>query len=97
MTTTPFRFAALAAAVFISLVAQSYAADNHRQPGPAHPTPAPLQAQSVVSSASAVASKPVRPTAVTAAPRTIQPRGGDPRVTLNPQPIPPGRSKVKAP
>ncbi len=96
MTSTPFRYAALAAAAFCSLASATDPGDNHRPPGPAHHKPMPIE-ERVVSGASGPAVKPVAPKTVTAVPRAIRPGGGDPRVTLNPQPIPPGRSKVKAP
>lgn len=97
MTLTPFRLAALAAAALSGLASATGTGDNHRQPGPAHRKAAPAQEQSVVSSSTPLAARPVRPTTVKAVRRTIGPRRGDPRVTLNPQPIPPGRSKVKSP
>ncbi|MDQ2736239.1 MAG: hypothetical protein M3Y55_14910 [Pseudomonadota bacterium] len=83
----------VAARCFSAALAQ--ARDNHRRPGAAHASSMPLEARSVVQTSGALAAKPERPVAITAN-RGRQPRGGDPRVTLNPQPIPQGRSKVKA-
>lgn len=95
MTPIPLRFAALAVATFCSLASATDAGDSHRQPGPSHAKASPLEAHSLVSASGAHAVEPIRPPTVTAVPRTIQPSGGDPRVTLNPQPIPPGRAKVQ--
>lgn len=56
-----------------------------------------MEGRSVEQTSRTLAAKPSHPVVVIAKPRAIQPRGGDPRVTLNPQPIPPGRSKAKTP
>lgn len=85
----------LVAAAALALVGAASAAgapDSHRQPGPSHGHAAPPQAQTVVPLASVPLARPRRPTTVTAGPRTVHPGGGDPRVTINSQPVPPGHS-----
>lgn len=83
------------AAAICSWAALTQARDNHHPPGPAHASSMPLEARSVEQTSRALAAKPRPPVVVTAKPPTIQPRGGNPHVTLNPQPIPPGRLKAK--
>lgn len=92
---TSYASIGLVAAAALALVGAASAAgapDSQRQPGPSHRHAAPAQAQTVVPSASTLPARPGRPTTVTAGPRTVHPGGGDPRVTINSQPVPPGHS-----
>ena len=76
------------------LAAGAQALDSHRQPGPAHGHASLPPAAVIASSPRGQKAKPIHPATVTAAHGPTFPTGGDPRVQLNPQPIPPGHSRI---